>query len=249
MPFYSVARTFAVWLIVAAVLQGPAFAFGTKSRVPGSAVAQTLASLPPVAKQRLSREPFGQISIPVASGDVPDNWRVIQSEIDAETAILDRCRAAQGCPRAARAFLDIVAQGRGRDGLARVGLINRAVNMAIIPTSDMKQWGVEDHWSPPLETLATGRGDCEDYAIAKYVALIEAGVAKEDVRLVIVHNRFRHEDHAVAAARVAGVWLILDNRSFALAPDAAMRGVIPLFVLDDTGAKILVPELASGGIS
>jgi len=24
------------------------------------------------------------------------------------------------------------------------------------------QWGVDDCWSPPLETFATGRGDCED---------------------------------------------------------------------------------------
>ena len=40
----------------------------------------------------------------------------------------------------------------------------------------MAQWGVPDRWSPPLETLATGRGDCEDYAIAKYVALTAAGI-------------------------------------------------------------------------
>jgi len=60
-------------------------------------------------------------------------------------------------------------------GLARVGLINRAVDLAITPTSDEAQWGVVDHWSPPFETLQTHRGDCEDYAIVKYVALLQAG--------------------------------------------------------------------------
>jgi predicted transglutaminase-like cysteine proteinase len=52
-----------------------------------------------------------------------------------------------------------------------------------MPIGDMKQLGVRDRWSYPLETLTTGRGDCEDYAIAKYVPLVDAGVPKEDVKL------------------------------------------------------------------
>jgi predicted transglutaminase-like cysteine proteinase len=233
------------------MLQCPASGLATELQAAGSLPpeqTQIYASLPPPAmKQPLSREPFAQIAVPIAAGDVPDKWRFIQTEIDAETAVLDRCRARQECSAAAHAFLDIVAEGRERDGLARLGVINRAVNLAIVPTSDMKQWGVSDRWSAPLETLATGRGDCEDYAIAKYVALIDAGVAKENVKLVIVHNRLTEEDHAVAAARLDGAWLILDNRSLALAPAEALRGATPLFVLDDTGAKIFVPGIA--GIS
>jgi predicted transglutaminase-like cysteine proteinase len=143
-------------------------------------------------------------------------------------------------------FLDIVAQGQSHDGLARIGVINRAVNSAIVPTSDMRQWGVADHWSPPLETLTARRGDCEDYAIAKYVALIDAGVAKEDVKLVIVRKRLPEEEHAVVAARVDGVWLILDNRTLALAPVGEVRAATPLFVLDDAGAKIFVLGIAGG---
>ena len=213
-------------------------------------VAPTLASLPPPsAQQPPSREPFDELAVPVASGDVPDRWHLIQTEIAADVSVLDRCLAGQECPAAARAFLDIVAQGRGRNGVARIGQINQAVNLAVVPTSDMRQWGVSDHWSSPLETLTLRRGDCEDYAIAKYVALIEAGVAKEDVRIIIVHDRFPQEDHAVVAARVAGAWLILDNRSHALIPPGKLRGATPLFVLDDSGARIFVPGIAAGDIS
>jgi predicted transglutaminase-like cysteine proteinase len=244
----------AAWaLVVAAALQSSAFAGEFESQAAGALSAaqkQMIASLPPSSvKPPALRELFGQISIAIDSGDVSDRWHLVRTEIDAEAAVLDRCRIGQGCPPAARAFLDIVAQGRTHDGLARVGVINRAVNMAVAPMSDMKQWGVEDHWSPPLETLTTGHGDCEDYAIAKYAALLEAGIAKADVRLVIVHRHLPDEEHAVAAARVDGRWFILDNRSFALAPDAALRGEIPLFVLDDAGARIFVPELAGGGLS
>ena len=40
----------------------------------------------------------------------------------------------------------------------------------------------------PLETFTTGRGDCEDYTIAKYVALRAAGIAQEDVKLIVVSD-------------------------------------------------------------
>jgi predicted transglutaminase-like cysteine proteinase len=259
MPLHSITGKLAICLIVtAAVLQFSAHALATELQSVGSQPLaqkqQMYASLPPSAvKRHASRQPFDEVAVPIASGDVPDKWRAIQIAIDAEAAVLDRCRAGQECTEAARMFLDIVAQGQSQgqshDGLARIGVINRAVNSAIVPTSDMRQWGVADHWSPPLETLTTRRGDCEDYAIAKYAVLLDAGLAKEDVKLVVVRNRLPDEDHAVVAVRAGDTWLILDNRSLALAPAEKLRGAVPLFVLDDAGAKIFVPGIAGGGMS
>jgi predicted transglutaminase-like cysteine proteinase len=107
--------------------------------------------------------------------------------------------------------------------------------------SDLAQWGVEDRWTAPLATLTTGFGDCEDYAIAKYVALVEAGVAAEDVRLIIARDLVRGGGHAVVAVRLDGRWIMLDNRWQALADDGEMRRLIPLFVLDREGVKQFVP--------
>ena len=188
-----------------------------------------------------SREPFALPAFPVTAGEVLAKWRLVEEKIDGEAAVLEGCRAQQECPPAAQEFLRIVGEGRDRDGLARIGVINRAINLAIMPMSDMKQWGVPDRWSSPLETLTTGRGDCEDYAIAKYVALVDAGIPKEDVKLVIVHNLAFDEDHAMVATRVGSEWIVLDNRSLALVPDIAVRRVTPLFVLDDIGVKVFVP--------
>ena len=192
-------------------------------------------ALPPAA------EPFGLAAISVTGGNVLTKWRGVEAAIRADNKVLAHCRdGAERCPAAARNFLAIIAQGRARTGRTRIGVINRAINLAIEPMSDLAQWGVPDRWSPPLETFTTGRGDCEDYAIAKYVALTAAGVAPEDVKLVIVRNTALGEDHAVVAVRLDGAWIVLDNRWLTLVADNEMEQAIPRFVLDGDGVRQFV---------
>jgi hypothetical protein len=68
--------------------------------------------------------------------------------------------------------------------------------------------------------------------------LSEAGIATEDLRLVIVHDRRVSEDHAVVAARVDGRWLILDNRHMNLLTDMQVRNVTPLLALSSDGESL-----------
>jgi predicted transglutaminase-like cysteine proteinase len=109
--------------------------------------------------------------------------------------------------------------GRWAKRLRTCGPDNRAADLAVSPVSDEMQWGVADHWSDPFEPLLSNRGDCEDYAILKYAALLEAGIPKDDVKIVILKNFFPNEDHAAVATRVDGQWLILDNRTLTLVRD------------------------------
>jgi predicted transglutaminase-like cysteine proteinase len=183
-------------------------------------------------------EPFGLDAEPVRAGAILAKWGGVEAQIKTEDRILARCRAGgPWCPWAARHFLTIVNDGRMRSGRARIGVINREINFSIVPTSDLAQWGVADRWSSPLETFTTQRGDCEDYAIAKFVALRAAGIARQDVRLVIVHNHAAGEQHAVVAVRLDGDWVILDNRWLALVRDREMWRATPLFELDDSGVR------------
>jgi predicted transglutaminase-like cysteine proteinase len=181
----------------------------------------------------------------LTAGKVLDKWNELAAEVRSESEILARCRSdAAHCPAAAKKFLDVIADGRAHDGRARIGVINRDINLAIRPTSDLAQWGVTDRWSAPLATLASGRGDCEDYAIAKYVALREAGLPETDVRLVIVRDLANEIDHAVAAARIDETWVMLDNRRLVLTEDKAMARALPLFVFDETGVKRFTTSVA-----
>jgi predicted transglutaminase-like cysteine proteinase len=212
--------------------------------VPDSARVRVAAIDPAAAFSALplaQAEPFGRPTRRVTAGGLWAKWHGVEVAIRAERAVLARCRAGETCPPAATRFLAIVTAGRAHVGRARLGQINRAVNLAIRPMSDVAQHGVVDRWSSPLATLAAGLGDCEDYAIAKYLALQEAGVAPSDLRLVIVREEPSNIDHAVVAARLDGRWIVLDNRHLVLVADSDLRRVVPLFTLDGDGVKQFAP--------
>jgi predicted transglutaminase-like cysteine proteinase len=146
-----------------------------------------------------------------------EKWQAVQRRMVVDEARLGACRVeAWMCSDGELRFEAIVAAGRAREGRARIGEINRAVNLAIRPVSDERRFGVADRWSSPLETIDDGAGDCEDYAIIKLLALREAGVASSDLKLLIVRDLATRSDHALVAARLNGRWLLLDNRRFAL---------------------------------
>ena len=59
-----------------------------------------------------------------------------------------------------------------------------------------------DFWASPLQTLGSGAGDCEDYAIVKYVVLRELGITADDPRLIIVQDQKRETGHAVVSTTI-----------------------------------------------
>jgi predicted transglutaminase-like cysteine proteinase len=190
---------------------------------------------------------FGVDTEPVADGELPERWRRVKADIARDLETVARCHANEPCTAAAPALIAIIAEGFGHSGRARIGMINRAVNLAITPMSDQAHWGVPDRWSAPLETLQSSRGDCEDYAIVKYAALLGAGISKSDLKIVIFKNLLPKEDHAALAAHVDGQWLILDNRTLTLVSDTDVRRAIPEYVLDQNGVSRFVRTRPTAG--
>jgi predicted transglutaminase-like cysteine proteinase len=199
--------------------------------------AGTLDSTGPSELTGRSTEPFGLFAAALSAGALREKWLGVERKLDDERVQLALCDGDRDrcvSPAALR-FLAIVDNARAREGRARLGEINRAINLAIRPMSDLAQYGEIDVWSSPLVTFANGAGDCEDYAIAKFVALRQAGISPDDLRIVIMRDTIRGEDHAVAAARLDGHWLTLDNRRMAMVEDAYVRNYRPLFVIDQHG--------------
>jgi predicted transglutaminase-like cysteine proteinase len=165
-------------------------------------------------------------------GAVDGKWRRAARGIAQDRAMLARCRSApDNCPAGALQALAIIAAAQGREGRARLAEVNRAVNLAIRYRSDTARHGTADAWTTPVAALAAGEGDCEDYAIAKYMALHEIGVAAGDLRLVLVRDTRLGQDHAVLAARLDGRWLLLDNRRFSLVEDRDAHAYHPVAAL------------------
>ena len=184
---------------------------------------------------RKSAEPFGLFVSKVSAGALREKWLGVERKLDDERVQLALCDGdRERCVSpAALQLLAIVDNARARDGRARLGEINRAINLAIKPMSDMAQYGQIDVWSSPLVTFTTGAGDCEDYAIAKFVALRLAGMSADDLRIVVLRDTINGEGHAVAMARLDQHWLSLDNRRMAMVEDSDVRNIRPLFVIDE----------------
>jgi predicted transglutaminase-like cysteine proteinase len=217
----------------ALVLASGIFCFGPTGHLTAATPDLTVAS-----EQAGNRsEPFGLSASKLLAGGVREKWLGVERKLDDERVQLALCdgdRERCASP-AALQFLALVDNARAREGRARLGEINRAINLAIRPMSDQAQFGEPDVWSSPLMTLAHGAGDCEDYAIAKFVALRQAGVSADDLRIVIMRDPLRGEDHAVAAARLDGHWLMLDNRRMTMVEDTDIRNYRPMFVIDQNG--------------
>jgi predicted transglutaminase-like cysteine proteinase len=201
--------------------------------------------IPQDAPAQSPSQPFGaELSGPVKGG-LQRKWSAVKRKLPREHAALMRCQTHPAvCTSAAKRFLAILDKARTQEGWARIAEINRAINLNIRPVDDITQYGVADLWATPLMAFKSNAGDCEDYAIAKYVALHEIGFADDDLRLLIVHLHATNEDHAVAAVRYEGQWLILDNRTLDIRQDAKAAEFDPLFVADGEGVKRMT-KLAS----
>lgn len=195
-------------------------------------------------------EPFDMAKLDIATFGAPKGptwreWRKIKANVEAEMHELAKCRAEPDhCDAAERRFETLVKQARSKDGLAKIEFVNERINGEIRYEPDKTQWGVEDVWSLPIEvnkegSLNTGVGDCEDYVLAKYAALHQAGVADENLRMVLVRDNAVRADHAVLAVRHGRQWLILDNRWNKLFEDKELKQFKPLFVVERNGVKLL----------
>ena len=204
----------------------------------GSSIKLEPGALPPLVDKGGLEEPtLLPHNLGLGQVELSAKWVELQSRIQTERETLAACRLDEtSCSAAARRFLSIVELGRQQRGRARLGEINRAVNLSIKPVSDLAQYGITDFWSTPLATLSLAAGDCEDYAILKYLLLREIGIDLDDLQLVIVQDIKRKIAHAVVAVRLDKEWLILDNRTLVMVNGVESQ-YYPLFVLDYRGVR------------
>jgi len=163
---------------------------------------------------------------------------------DKWTGMLARFRleqeAAQGaCARGAAAgcepveWRQVLGALRGLDLRAKLGRVNAAVNgHPYVPSQ--RNWGESNHWETPFEFLRKS-GQCQDYAVAKYLLLRAAGVPAEQLRVLVLRDTRLGLDHAVAVAYVEGEAFLLDNRIGAVVPADSVHHYQPYYSINEEG--------------
>lgn len=115
-------------------------------------------------------------------------------------------------------------------------MINR-VNLYMNKTSyivDPVNWGLPDYWATPDEFFLKD-GDCEDYAISKYITLKRLGVDPSKMRLVILQDENLRIAHAVLAVLHNGTYHIMDNQVDGVLPHDQILHYRPVYSINETG--------------
>lgn len=140
---------------------------------------------------------------------------------------------------------------------ARLRHVNDFINRRIAFDSDISVWGQSDYWATPLETIGQGAGDCEDFAIIKYVALRLAGVPSHKLRLIYVKARMNTPNGPMPIAHMVLAYYasptaepaVLDNLNPAILPASKRNDLQPVFSFNSEGifAGVSGQEAASTG--
>lgn len=153
-------------------------------------------------------------------------------------------RPDTGTTDAATPLQALLAPLRQGSEAMRLEMANRFFNHRIAFGEDSAVWGQADYWASPLEALARGAGDCEDYAIAKYLSLVGSGVPASRLRLVYMLARTGQsgepaagQAHMVLAyyAQPGADPLILDNLVAEILPASRRPDLTPVFSFNDEG--------------
>lgn len=118
----------------------------------------------------------------------------------------------------------------------KIQRVNEFFNKNIAFVDDIKHWGVEDYWATPIESLATGAGDCEDYAIAKYFTLEQLGIDTDKMRITYEKAYKLNQAHMVLtySATPDAVPVVLDNLTSTIEPATKRTDLLPIYSFNDS---------------
>ena len=124
--------------------------------------------------------------------------------------------------------------------IKKLNYVNTFYNR-ILPVQDSRKYKVDDHWATPKEFLIEGRGDCEDYAIAKYFTLLEVGIPKDKLFFAIVKVKGETNYHMVLLyiENRTSMPLVLDNLSFKILPFDKRKRLEPKAIFNEKESFIL----------
>lgn len=212
------------------------------SRIFSIALAASVGIITPMVAAKAAYEPTattrqapfdGATAVFSHNLDVFPQWRDAMARANAERGENQVCASLKekGCEPAE--WHDLVAKVRDLPLMAKLETVNAAINRHPYVTT-WQNWHRAMYWESPFQFLRRG-GQCQDYAIAKYLALREAGVGDDTIRMLVLHIASLDVDHAVLVAYVDGKPYLLDNLNPTIVPASSVADYRPYYAINESG--------------
>lgn len=139
-------------------------------------------------------------------------WSAVLSRSAEEAVHVERtnCRFAGTAACSYKEWMQFLHRLRRASKWEQLVAVNAYMN-ARPYVADDTNYGIQDYWATPNEFLARS-GDCEDFAIAKFLSLKQLGWTDDELRIVAVKDHKLGMGHAVLVAYFGGKIWLLDNQ-------------------------------------
>jgi len=157
-------------------------------------------------------------------------WTSLKPRFNAQRVSEKKC-TEDDCPD--KKWEGMLADMKGKDLMDQLDGVNRFFN-AVAYVEDSANYGKDDYWATPYEMMKRG-GDCEDYAIAKFMSLKRLGVSENSMRIIILQdNNLGGIMHAVLEVRAGGKRYLLDNQAKEVTEVGSIFHYRPIYAINST---------------
>lgn len=173
----------------------------------------------------------------------------VQGWLQLQPVMLDNIEKKYGSAARQR-FVDwqkLMAAGKIMTERDKLEQVNNFFNRNIKFVDDLVLWLKNDYWATPVELLAKGAGDCEDFSIAKYFTLIEIGVDESKLRITYVKALDFNLSHMVLTYfdSPQAVPLVLDNLKPNIRYATERKDLLPVYSFN--GRSLWLAKIKGSG--
>ena len=198
---------------------------------------------------RLQRPPKLALAVACTVGVLIGGLTLAQPQLD-KTQQLAMERYGQRAADHVVAWRKLMDDSRALSEQEKLSAVNTFFNRRLLFENDIVIWRQNDYWATPLEFFGQGAGDCEDFAIAKYMSLLMVGVPAEKIRMIYVRANIggRSEAHMVLGyfETPTAEPLILDNLIGSIRPASSRTDLSPVFSFNGQGLWVAGQAASSG---
>ena len=150
---------------------------------------------------------FNTVEFRGALKNMPKWQRVVTAEQRSRTFDGDLSQLMRGSLH--KQWLQLVEKAANQSDMDKAKAVTAFFNRWPYKTDQMV-YKLPDYWATPAEFMKNS-GDCEDYAITKFYALMKLGVDPDNMRIVALKDTLRNLAHAILVVYMNKDAYVLDN--------------------------------------